>query len=102
MNSLQTSATKNAVAMNTQAAQSSSAPPHPAPRGEVVMTTEEAAKYLQIHPRTLTRLAWSGSIPAFQIGSHWRFLQSELDSWMRSEVRCNTNSSLSASTGKER
>jgi excisionase family DNA binding protein len=69
---------------------------------EEVLTTEEAAKYLKIHPRTLTRFARAGNIPSFQIGTHWRFLRSALDEWMHSEVTSNTNSSLSASTGKER
>jgi len=33
-------------------------------------TTEEAAGFLKIHPRTITRLASIGEIPAFRIGTH--------------------------------
>ena len=51
-------------------------------------TTEEAAKFLKIHPRTVTRMALLGEVPAFRIGSHWRFRPSDLDSWMQSKVEC--------------
>lgn len=62
-------------------------------------TTEEAADYLQIHPRTITRMAKTGQIPGFRIGSHWRFRKIDLDEWMNTEVS-SRRSSLSASTGK--
>ena len=52
-----------------------------------VMTTAEAAAYLRVHPRTLTRLAQLGQLPCFRMASHWRFLKSELDAWMQAEVR---------------
>jgi excisionase family DNA binding protein len=52
-----------------------------------ILTTAEAATYLKIHPRTLTRFAKAAELPGFRIGSHWRFLRSELDLWMRSKVR---------------
>ncbi len=51
-------------------------------------TTQEAADFLQIHPRTITRMAKSGELPAFRIGTHWRFRPSDLDDWMRSKVSC--------------
>jgi excisionase family DNA binding protein len=49
-------------------------------------TTEEAAKFLQVHPRTVTRMAVLGELPAFRIGSHWRFIPSDIESWMRRRV----------------
>ena len=49
-------------------------------------TTEEAASFLKIHPRTLTRLAQLGEIPAFRIGVHWRFRPLDVDTWMQSKV----------------
>ena len=51
-------------------------------------TTAEAAAYLQVHQRTITRMAKGGEIPAFRIGSHWRFRPADLDSWMQSKVQC--------------
>ena len=51
-------------------------------------TAAQAADYLQVHQRTITRLAKIGEIPAFRIGSHWRFRPADLDSWIRSKVEC--------------
>jgi excisionase family DNA binding protein len=48
--------------------------------------TEETADFLGIHARTVTRLAKSGELPGFRIGTHWRFLPSDLDAWMRARV----------------
>jgi excisionase family DNA binding protein len=53
---------------------------------EPIWDSTTAASYLQIHPRTLIRMARSGEIPAFQIGTHWRFRRSDLDEWMGSKV----------------
>ena len=64
-------------------------------------TTEEAAAFLRIHPRTLTRLAAQGEIPAFRIGKHWRFRPSDVDAWMRRKVTSLPSSTLSVATRKE-
>jgi excisionase family DNA binding protein len=57
---------------------------------ESFVDAAEAAKFLHVHPKTLMRLARLGSVPAypFNDGSrrHWRFLKSELDTWIRSRV----------------
>jgi excisionase family DNA binding protein len=53
---------------------------------EPVLNTEEAAALLQIHPKTLQRMARQGSVPAFRIGDLWRFRASALDEWLRSGV----------------
>jgi excisionase family DNA binding protein len=46
----------------------------------------EAAQYLRIHPRTLTRMARRGEIPSIQIGRLWRFRRIDLDDWLTSKV----------------
>ena len=48
------------------------------PRKEVV-TVEELAKYLRIHPYTVRRLARAGKLPGFKIGGQWRFKKEEID-----------------------
>ena len=53
---------------------------------EPVLNTEEAAALLQIHPKTLQRMARQGRVPAFRIGDLWRFRASALDEWLRSGV----------------
>ena len=46
-----------------------------------VMTVEEVSQYLHIHPSTLYRLLKRGEIPAFRIGSDWRFNIEAIDAW---------------------
>lgn len=38
-----------------------------------IMTARELAEILRIHPTTVYRLARQGQLPAFKIGSDWRF-----------------------------
>ena len=61
-------------------------PEPPAMTFERVLNTEEAAGLLQIHPKTLQKMAREGSVPAFRIGDLWRFRASALDEWLRSGV----------------
>jgi excisionase family DNA binding protein len=49
---------------------------------EPLLDTEEAAKLLRMHPRTLRTKARRGSIPAIQVGKRWRFRASTLDRWL--------------------
>lgn len=66
-----------------------------------VLNTEEAAGYLRIHPRTLTRMARDGEIPGLQIGRHWRFRRGDLDAWVDSKVSSAAKlKALSAATEK--
>lgn len=47
-----------------------------------VMTLEEAAEYLRVHPRTLRMKASEGKIPGAKIGRVWRFHRQQLESWL--------------------
>ena len=47
-----------------------------------VLTLQEVAKYLRVHPSTVYRLAKKGQIPAFKLGSDWRFNLESLDQWL--------------------
>jgi excisionase family DNA binding protein len=42
------------------------------------MDTEEAAALLQIHPKTLQRMARRGDVRGYQLGKLWRFRASDL------------------------
>jgi len=54
---------------------------------EPLVACDEAAKLLgNIHVKTLQRYARWGDIPGYQIGGHWYFRASELDSWLRSRI----------------
>lgn len=49
-----------------------------------VMTLEQTAKYLHLHPVTLRNKARKGLIPACKMGREWRFIREQLDSWLGS------------------
>jgi excisionase family DNA binding protein len=59
---------------------------------ERVLNTEEAAALLQIHPKTLQKMARRGFVPAFRIGDLWRFRASMLDDWVRSGISSKRHS----------
>jgi len=46
-----------------------------------VMTVREVSAYLQVHPSTIYRLLARHQIPAFRIGSDWRFNIEAIDRW---------------------
>ena len=48
---------------------------------EPLLDSAQAAKLLQIHPKTLQRMARNGEVPAIQIGKLWRFRSSHLNEW---------------------
>ena len=50
------------------------------------LTTKEAAEYLGIKPSTLYKYIKQGVIPAFKIGSLWRFKKSALDRWISKKL----------------
>jgi len=64
----------------------------PADYFERVLNTEEAAALLQIHPKTLQRMARRGVVPAFRIGDLWRFRASSLDQWLSSGLCSKSHS----------
>jgi len=56
-----------------------------------LMTAEETCRYLKITQRTLYRYLRSRRIPAFKLGSQWRFVRSDLEQWIRERVRAPFN-----------
>lgn len=63
---------------------------------EPYVDAKEGAAFLRLHPKTLMRLAREGVVRAYSFSDgvrhHWRFLLSELDTWMRSKVNSNAHS----------
>ena len=54
---------------------------------EPLIDSSEAAKLLgNIHIKTLQRYARQRRLPGYQIGCHWYFRASELDSWLQSRI----------------
>jgi excisionase family DNA binding protein len=46
-----------------------------------VMTVREVSAYLHVHPGTIYKLLKRHQIPAFHVGSDWRFNIEMIDSW---------------------
>ena len=56
------------------------------------MTTKDVAEYLKLHPLTVHRYAREGKIPAFKIGTDWRFHKKYIDKWIRGKLIYNLRS----------
>ena len=48
-----------------------------------ILTAKEVADYLNIHPLTVHKYAREGKIPAFKIGTDWRFHKKHLERWIQ-------------------
>ena len=47
-----------------------------------IMTLPELANYLSMAERTIYQWAQQGRVPAFKLGTSWRFRKSEINAWM--------------------
>ena len=55
-------------------------------KSKEIMTTKEVAEYLSVHPLTVHKYAREGKIPAFKIGTDWRFHKKYIEKWIRQNV----------------
>ena len=46
-----------------------------------MMTVREVSVYLHVHPSTIYKLLKRHQIPAFHVGSDWRFNIETIDNW---------------------
>jgi helix-turn-helix protein len=56
---------------------------------EAPVSSQHAARFLNMHPKTVLRKAGEGLLPAHPVGrdrKRWLFYLSELDVWLRSQV----------------
>ena len=49
--------------------------------GHALLTLAEAATYLRVHPRTMTRLLQTQLVPGVKIGRQWRVRKADLDAY---------------------
>jgi excisionase family DNA binding protein len=49
-----------------------------------VLTVEDVADYMQVHKSTIYRLLRQHRIPAFKVGTDWRFNIESIDEWRKS------------------
>jgi excisionase family DNA binding protein len=48
-----------------------------------MLNVGEVAAWLQVHPSSIYRMLKRHEIPAFRIGSDWRFASSEIENWFK-------------------
>jgi excisionase family DNA binding protein len=53
-----------------------------------ILTLENIADYLRVHPSTIYRMLKKRQLPAFKVGRDWRFYRESIDRW-RSEAERN-------------
>ena len=51
-----------------------------------ILTVRELSDYLRVHPITIYRLLSTKQIPAFRIGSDWRFDINSIERWCSQEA----------------
>ncbi|MBE3602499.1 helix-turn-helix domain-containing protein [bacterium] len=66
-----------------------------------VMTLEEVASYLRVHPSTIYRLLKKKQLPAFKVGSDWRFNLESIDKWRTQAEEAGRELEDYAADGKE-
>jgi excisionase family DNA binding protein len=52
-----------------------------------VLRLEDVAEFLHVHPSTIYRLLKKRQIPAFKVGSDWRFNQDSIERWVKEQER---------------
>jgi excisionase family DNA binding protein len=51
-----------------------------------VLTVADLSKYLRIHRSTIYRLLKNRELPAFRVGSDWRFSVEAIDRWRLAQM----------------
>ena len=62
-------------------------------KNKEILTAKEVADYLNLHPLTVHRYAREGKIPAFKIGTDWRFHKKYIERWIKEKLAYNQNGS---------
>ena len=58
------------------------------------LTTKEVAEYLRVNQYTVYRLVAQKKLPAFKVGSQWRFKRTVLDHWLKRQMNLYTKPHL--------
>jgi excisionase family DNA binding protein len=65
-----------------------------------ILTLENVAQYLRVHPSTIYRLLKKRQLPAFKVGRDWRFNLESIDRWRTDAERSRGPAAFSAENGK--
>jgi excisionase family DNA binding protein len=58
---------------------------------ENLLTAEQVAHYLKVDKFTVYRLVSQKKIPAFKVGSQWRFKRRMIDAWLLKNSNLDKN-----------
>ena len=58
-------------------------------KNKEILTAKEVADYLNLHPLTVHKYAREGKIPAFKIGTDWRFHKKYIERWIKEKLSYN-------------
>ncbi|MBU1663822.1 MAG: helix-turn-helix domain-containing protein [Gammaproteobacteria bacterium] len=50
-----------------------------------ILTIKDVAGYLKVNERTIYRLAAARKLPAFKVGTAWRFKKADIEAWIESQ-----------------
>lgn len=50
-----------------------------------ILTVSEVAEYLRVNQRTVYRLAVDRKLPAFKVGTTWRFKLADIEGWIAAQ-----------------
>ena len=65
-----------------------------------ILTTAEVARYLRVHPSTIYRLVKSKELPAFRVGSDWRFNLEQIDKFVLASTHLGSENPNQRKTAK--
>ena len=57
---------------------------------EKLLTIDQVASYLKVDKFTVYRLVTKRKLPAFKVGSQWRFKREMIDEWLENNSNMNT------------
>ncbi|MBV8773650.1 MAG: helix-turn-helix domain-containing protein [Deltaproteobacteria bacterium] len=66
-----------------------------------ILTLENVAQYLRVHPSTIYRLLKKRQLPAFKVGRDWRFNLESIDRWRADAERSRGPIGLVVENGKQ-
>ena len=53
-----------------------------------ILTVRDVSNYLRVHPSTVYKMLKRNQLPAFRVGSDWRFTVEAIDQWLASVEFC--------------
>ncbi len=65
-----------------------------------ILTLENVAQYLRVHPSTIYRLLKKRQLPAFKVGRDWRFNLESIDRWRTDAERSRGSGAFAVDNGK--